>query len=155
MTGPEQSFVSHSAEATEAIAAKLAEGARPGMVVCLTGDLGAGKTAFAKGFARGLGVTEMVTSPTFTLLHEYRSGRLPLYHFDVYRLCGARDFEDNGFDEYLYANGVCLIEWAQLIRECLPGNALWVDIRRGASCFIEESTRSIVIRGAADENIGD
>lgn len=108
---------------------KLAELLRPGDIVCLNGDLGAGKTAFSQGVARGLGVGETVTSPTFTLINEYR-GRLPLYHFDVYRLGGPAEMEDLGYEEYFYGQGVCLIEWAGLVEPILPRERLDITLSR-------------------------
>lgn len=112
---------------------KLAERAVSGDIYCLSGDLGAGKTAFAQGFAKGLGVTEDVTSPTFTILCVYESGRLPLYHFDVYRFEDACELEDIGGDEYLYGDGVCLIEWSEKIKEYLPGKVKNVIIKKDIS----------------------
>ncbi|MBR5116375.1 MAG: tRNA (adenosine(37)-N6)-threonylcarbamoyltransferase complex ATPase subunit type 1 TsaE [Lachnospiraceae bacterium] len=107
---------------TRAIAAGLARMAEPGDIVTLDGDLGAGKTEFAKGFAEGLGVPypEDVVSPTFSLMQIYEGGRLPLYHFDIYRLEDASEAEEIGIDEYLFGRGVCLIEWASRIEEILP-----------------------------------
>lgn len=112
---------------------KLAERAVSGDIYCLSGDLGAGKTAFAQGFAKGLGVTEDVTSPTFTILCVYESGRLPLYHFDVYRFEDAFELEDIGGDEYLYGDGVCLIEWSEKIKEYLPVKVKNVIIKKDIS----------------------
>ena len=109
---------------TQRFAAELAVTAKAGDVFCLCGPLGAGKTAFAQGFARGLGVTEPVTSPTFTLMQTYTSGRLPLYHFDLYRTEGVINLD---FEDYLYGDGICLIEWAQFARERIFG-AVWVTL---------------------------
>jgi len=100
----------------------------PGDVVALTGELGAGKTTLAKAIAEGLGVKETVTSPTFILACEYKSGRLPLYHIDVYRLESPNESEDIGLDEYIYGPGVTIIEWADHIRELLPERALWIAL---------------------------
>ncbi|MBQ1917355.1 MAG: tRNA (adenosine(37)-N6)-threonylcarbamoyltransferase complex ATPase subunit type 1 TsaE [Lachnospiraceae bacterium] len=113
-------FDSHSREETIKFAADMAAKAEPGEVFTLTGDLGVGKTVFAKGFAKGLGVTEPVTSPTFTIVQEYLSGRLPFYHFDVYRIGDPDEMEETGFYDYLDRGGVVLIEWAELIEDILP-----------------------------------
>lgn len=110
---------------------KLAEDAKPGDVICLVGDLGAGKTTLTRAFARELGVTEEVTSPTFNIVNIYRSGRLPLYHFDVYRLSGCEEFLATGSDEYFGSGGVCVIEWADIIEEAIPDGSLVVEIRYG------------------------
>lgn len=123
-------FETHSAEETFEIGKKLGEEAKPGEVYLLTGDLGAGKTVFAKGFAAGLGITKEVTSPTFTIMHIYDEGRLPLYHFDVYRIDNAEDLMDTGSDEYFYGNGVCLVEWADRIADFLPDNSISVEIKK-------------------------
>ncbi|MDD6551329.1 MAG: tRNA (adenosine(37)-N6)-threonylcarbamoyltransferase complex ATPase subunit type 1 TsaE [Lachnospiraceae bacterium] len=113
-------FESHSREETIKFAADMAAKAEPGDVFTLTGDLGVGKTVFAKGFAQGLGVTEPVTSPTFTIVQEYLSGRLPFFHFDVYRISDPDEMEETGFYDYLDRGGVVLIEWAELIEDILP-----------------------------------
>lgn len=113
-------FESHSREETIKFAADLAAKSKPGDVYTLTGDLGVGKTVFAKGFAKGLGVTESVTSPTFTIVQEYLSGRLPFFHFDVYRIADPDEMEETGFFDYLDRGGVVLIEWAELIEDILP-----------------------------------
>ena len=106
-------------EATEALGEKLGREARAGQIYCLSGDLGVGKTVFTKGFAKGLGITEHVTSPTFAIVNEYE-GRLPLYHFDVYRIGDVEEMDEIGYEDYFYGDGVCLIEWANLIEEILP-----------------------------------
>ena len=115
-------------EETYRIGKMLGQKARPGQVYALTGDLGVGKTIFTKGFAEGLGVTEPVTSPTFTILQSYTDGRVPLYHFDVYRVSDPDELFEIGFDEYLHAGGVCLIEWADLIEDILPDNTVWIKL---------------------------
>ena len=112
---------------------KLSEDAKPGDIYCLSGNLGAGKTAFAQGFAAGLGVEGEVTSPTFTILCVYEDGRLPFYHFDVYRLEDASELDDIGGDEYLYGDGVCLVEWPEKIRDLLPENVKNVIITKDIS----------------------
>lgn len=102
----------------------------PGTVICLEGDLGVGKTVFVKGIAKGLGIAEPVSSPTFTILQEYREGRLPLYHFDAYRIEDPEEMYEIGFEDYLFGDGVCFIEWASQIRELLPEDALWITIEK-------------------------
>lgn len=118
-------FISNSAAETQAAGAQAAETSRAGDVLALVGDLGAGKTQFVKGFVRGVGSDDEVTSPTFTLVHEYRGGRLPIYHFDFYRLDSPEAVLRLGLDEYLYGDGVCLIEWADRFRDLLPPPARW------------------------------
>ena len=119
-----------SAEGTLTIAIALGALVREGDVICLSGDLGAGKTTFTQGLALGLGIPEdvPVSSPTFTIVAEHRSGRVPLYHFDVYRLSGPDDLLDIGFDDYLETGGVTVIEWADKIAEALPDDRLDITI---------------------------
>jgi tRNA threonylcarbamoyladenosine biosynthesis protein TsaE len=126
--GVQQSFVwfTYNPEETMTLAAKLADLLHPGAVLLLEGDLGAGKTTFTKGLAKGLGITKNVNSPTFTIIKEYKGGRLPLYHMDVYRLDDS--FEDLGFDEYFEGDGVTVVEWAHLIQEQLPEQLLEISL---------------------------
>ena len=119
-------FISVSAAETEGAGAHLAEKIKAGDVLALVGDLGAGKTQFVKGLARGLGSKEAVTSPTFTLLHEYRGGRLPIYHFDLYRIESLTALWAIGFDETVFGDGVSVIEWADRFGEAIPLNAHWI-----------------------------
>ena len=121
-------FESSSMEDTEKFAYELAQKAEPGQVYALIGDLGVGKTVFTKGFARGLGIEEPVNSPTFTILQIYEEGRIPLYHFDVYRIEEPEEMEEVGFDDYVYGDGVCLIEWANRIEEILPEETITIMI---------------------------
>lgn len=114
-------------------AKKLGMKAEPGQIYCLDGDLGAGKTVFAKGFAEGLGITEPVTSPTFTIIREYYGGRLPLFHFDVYRISDADEMYAIGYEEYFDGEGVCLVEWSDLITELIPEDAVRIRITRDLS----------------------
>ena len=107
--------------------------ARSGEIYCLEGDLGFGKTVFTQGFAAGLGIEEPVSSPTFTIVQEYDSGRLPLYHFDVYRLEGPEELEEIGYEEYFFGEGVCLIEWAGRVAELIPRDAVRVLIEKDLS----------------------
>lgn len=104
--------------------------AKPGMVISLTGDLGVGKTVFTQGLAKGLGIEEPVNSPTFTIVQVYEEGRLPLYHFDVYRIGDIEEMDEIGYEDYFYGEGVCLIEWADLIREILPEQMCRVTIEK-------------------------
>lgn len=121
---------SYSAEETFRLGEMTGGKLKPGAVICLDGDLGAGKTVFVKGVAKGLGITDTVCSPTFTILQEYRDGRMPLYHFDVYRIEDPEEMYEIGFDEYLYGEGVCLIEWAKNIAELIPDGALKITITK-------------------------
>ena len=109
---------------------KIGENARPGQIYTLTGDLGVGKTEFTQGVAAGLGITEPISSPTFTIIQEYESGRLPLYHFDVYRIGDIEEMEEIGYDDYFFGQGICLIEWADLIEEILPEKLIKVTIEK-------------------------
>ena len=122
-----------NSEETFELGKKFGTAAVPGSVYALTGDLGAGKTVFAKGFAEGLGIREDVTSPTFTIMQVYEEGRLPLYHFDVYRIDDPEEMAEIGLDDFIGGEGVCLIEWADQIRELLPDDTVRVTIRRDLS----------------------
>ena len=119
--GPEETF---------AFGKMLGEQAKPGEVICLNGDLGVGKTVFTKGFAEGLGITEPVNSPTFTIVQQYDSGRMPLYHFDVYRIADVSEMDEIGYEEYFFSDGVCLIEWGTLIEELLPDSTITITIEK-------------------------
>ncbi len=121
---------SWSAGETAALGRVLGEMCRPGQVYTLTGDLGTGKTVFTQGFARGLGITEPVSSPTFTILQVYDEGRLPFYHFDVYRIGDVEEMEEVGCEDCFYGKGVCMVEWAELIAEILPENSVQVTIEK-------------------------
>jgi len=120
-------FISNSAEETIAAGRRYARNARRGDVLALTGDLGAGKTQFVKGFVAGLGSEAEVTSPTFVLLHEYEDGRLPVYHFDFYRLNSPEAVKQLGFDDYVFGEGVSVIEWADRYSELIPKEAKWLS----------------------------
>ena len=119
-----------SPEETYELGRKIGLQARPGQVYTLTGDLGVGKTVFTKGLADGLGITEPIQSPTFTIVREYEEGRLPLYHFDVYRIGDIEEMDEIGYEDYVYGEGVCLIEWANLIEEILPDHYQKITIRK-------------------------
>ncbi len=116
---------------TRAFGIALAKKLKPGSIVALIGDLGTGKTTLTKSIAEGLGISEMITSPTFTIVHEYHSGRLPLYHFDVYRVGDIEQMYEIGCEEYFFGDGVCVIEWADLIMEIIPENAIIIRIEYG------------------------
>ena len=125
-------YESYSYEDTMNIAKDIADTFQGGEFVAMYGDLGAGKTAFVQGVAKALGINAHVTSPTFTIVNEY-DGRLPLYHFDVYRICDAYEMYEIGFDEYIGSNGVCIVEWAELIEELFPSEYLKITILKDES----------------------
>ena len=119
-----------SPEETFALGEKLGREAKPGQIYTLNGDLGTGKTVFTQGFASGLDITEPVNSPTFTILQVYEEGRMPFYHFDVYRIGDVEEMDEIGYEDCFYGEGVCLIEWAELIEEILPENVIVVTIEK-------------------------
>lgn len=120
----------HTPEETFELGRSLGEKAVAGQIYCLDGDLGTGKTVFTQGFAAGLGILEPVNSPTFTIVQQYDGGRLPMYHFDVYRIGDVEEMEEIGYEDCFYGEGVCLIEWSLLIRELLPRTAVRVVIEK-------------------------
>ena len=138
-------YISHSEAETEALGEQLAAALPPGAVVAYRGGLGMGKTAFTRGLARGLGIPDRITSPTFTIVNEYEGGRLPLFHFDMYRLGSADELFDIGWEDYLRRGGVCAVEWSENIADALEEDAVRVDIRRGAS----DQERVITIAGVS------
>lgn len=121
---------SFSAQDTFNIGKEIAQEAKPGEVYCLSGDLGTGKTVFSQGFGAGLGIDEPISSPTFTILKEYDEGRLPFYHFDVYRIGSEDEMEEIGYYDIIDGDGVCLIEWAELIEDILPKDRYNVTIKK-------------------------
>ena len=137
-------FITNAPEETEALGEKLAKLLRPGTVLAYLGDLGAGKTAFTRGLARGLGCRETVTSPTYTIVNEYLVGRLPLLHFDMYRLTSSDDLCDIGWEDYLDRQGVCAVEWSENVPEAMTG-ALTVRIEK-----LGDTVRRITIDGGAE-----
>lgn len=139
-------YHSRGEKETEAIGAALAKRLPAGSVVAFSGELGAGKTAFVRGMARGLGSGEQVTSPTFTIVNEYEGGRLPLFHFDMYRLSGADELYEIGWEDYLARGGICAVEWSETVRSALEGDIVWVDLRRGEG----ENERIITIEGGEE-----
>ncbi len=119
-----------SAKETFELGRRLGMEAKPGQVYTLTGDLGVGKTVFTQGVAAGLGITEPVNSPTFTILQVYQEGRMPFYHFDVYRISDVEEMEEIGYEDCFYGDGICMIEWAELVRELLPENCIAITIEK-------------------------
>ncbi len=136
-------FETYTPQETEVFGEKMGRAAKPGQVYCLSGDLGVGKTVFTKGFAKGLDITEHVTSPTFTIINEYE-GRLPLYHFDVYRISCEEEMEDTGYEDYFYGEGVCLVEWAELVKDLIPADAIWITVEKDYTK--DEDYRCITLR---------
>ncbi len=136
-------YLTNSLEETEALGQRLAGSLQAGAVVAYTGDLGAGKTAFTRGLARGLGVQERVTSPTFTIVNEYEGERLPLFHFDMYRLSSSEELYEIGWEDYLARGGVCAVEWSEIIEDALEADCIRVDLCRGDS----DQQRRITIEG--------
>lgn len=134
----------------------IGENALPGQVYTLVGDLGVGKTVFTQGVAAGLGITEPVNSPTFTIIQEYETGRMPFYHFDVYRIGDIEEMEEIGYDDYFYGTGICLIEWANLIEEILPEHIIEITIEKNLEKGFDY--RKITVTGLPEETasrIGD
>ena len=132
-------FITNSPEETEALGERLAKILAPGTILAYRGDLGAGKTAFTRGLARGLGCTEQVTSPTYTIVNEYLGGRLPLFHFDMYRLRSSDDLFDIGWDDYLERNGICAVEWSENVADAME-DPVTVTIEK-----IGENSRRITV----------
>ena len=142
-------FITHSAAETELLGASLGALLLPGDVIAYRGGLGAGKTAFTRGLARGLGIAEAVTSPTYTIVNEYPEGRLPLFHFDMYRLHSADELFDLGWEDYLERNGVCAVEWSENVWEALE-DPIVVSIDRDPD---DEEARHITITGGRHEDL--
>ena len=134
-----------NARETYEVGEKIGRQARPGQVYTLVGDLGVGKTVFTQGVAGGLGITEPVSSPTFTIIQEYEEGRLPFYHFDVYRIGCIEEMDEIGYEDYFYGKGICLIEWANLIEEIIPEDAISIMIEKELEK--EFDYRRIIIEG--------
>jgi len=138
-------YETYSPQETEKLGYEMGKNAKAGDVYCLSGDLGVGKTVFTRGFAKGLEVEdEYITSPTFTIINEYE-GRLNLYHFDVYRIGSIEEMDDTGYEDYFFGNGVCLVEWAELVEEIIPENAVWIKIEKDFEKDFEY--RKITVRG--------
>ena len=141
----------HDPEETFEVGRKIGMNAKPGQIYSLTGDLGVGKTVFTQGVAAGLGITEPVNSPTFTIIQEYEDGRLPFYHFDVYRIGDLEEMEEIGYDDYFFGQGICLIEWAELIEEILPEKRIEVTIEKDLEKGFEYRKITIEERGEEAE----
>ena len=141
-------YQSYSAEDTFSFGVQIGESCQPGDIFLLNGDLGVGKTVFSKGIGKGLGITEPISSPTFTILQIYEEGRIPLYHFDVYRIADIEEMEEIGYEDYFYGQGICLIEWASRIEEILPDNAVVITVEKD----LEQGTdyRKITAEGQFD-----
>ena len=137
-------FITNSPAETEKIGSALGQAIPAGSIIAYRGDLGAGKTAFTRGLARGLGTAEMVTSPTYTIVNEYLGGRCPLFHFDMYRLRSSDDLFDIGWDDYLDRNGVCAVEWSENVDDAME-DAIYVTIEK-----LGENARRITIEGGED-----
>ena len=138
-------FVTHSVDETEALGERLAKTLHGGEIIAFTGDLGAGKTAFTRGLARGLGIPMRVTSPTYTIVNEYLTGRIPLFHFDMYRLCSSDELFDIGWEDYLARGGVCAVEWSENVEDALR-DAIHITIEKDP---LEPDTRRITIEGGS------
>ena len=138
-------FTTNSPVETEALGERIAKILTPGAVIAYTGDLGAGKTAFTRGLARGLGYTEPVTSPTYTIVNEYLGGRLPLFHFDMYRLHSSDDLWDIGWEDYLERGGICAVEWSENVTDAME-NAIWIRIEKTG-----EESRRITVEGVEED----
>ena len=137
-------YITNSPAETEAVGAALGKILKPGTVIAYRGDLGAGKTAFTRGLARGLGSSEMVTSPTYTIVNEYLGGRMPLFHFDMYRLASSDDLWDIGWEDYLDRNGVCAVEWSENVEDALE-DPIIITIEK-----LGEESRRICLEGGKD-----
>ena len=137
-------YITHSPEETEAVGEALGKVLEAGTVIAYKGDLGAGKTAFTRGLARGLGCRELVTSPTYTIVNEYLGGRLPLFHFDMYRLNSSDDLFDIGWEDYLERDGVCAVEWSENVEDAME-NPIVITIEK-----LSDEERNIILEGAED-----
>ncbi len=139
----------NSPDETYALGRMLGQQAVPGQIYCLDGDLGVGKTVFTQGFANGLGIEGPVNSPTFTIVQQYEEGRLPLYHFDVYRIGDVSEMDEIGYEDCFYGDGVCLIEWSQLIPEILPDHVIRIRIEKDLDQGFD--FRRICVEGLQEE----
>ena len=138
-------YEKNSEKETFELGKNLGEQAKAGQIFCLNGDLGVGKTVFTQGFAKGLGIEENVNSPTFTIIQVYEEGRIPLYHFDVYRIGDPEEMYEIGYEEYFFGEGVCLIEWSKLIDELIPEEAINIEIDKNLEKGLDY--RKITVEG--------
>ena len=138
-------YETNSEKETFELGKNLGEQAKAGQIFCLNGDLGVGKTVFTQGFAKGLGIEENVNSPTFTIIQVYEEGRIPLYHFDVYRIGDPEEMYEIGYEEYFFGEGVCLIEWSKLIEELIPEEAINIEIDKNLEKGVDY--RKITVEG--------
>ena len=143
--GANMIYETMSPKETFELGKKIGLEAKAGEIICLDGDLGVGKTVFTQGFAKGLGIDEAVNSPTFTIIQEYDGGRLPLYHFDVYRIGDPEEMYEIGYEEYFFGEGVCLIEWSKLIEELIPEEAINIEIDKNLEKGLDY--RKITVEG--------
>lgn len=123
-------YETYSPEETFELGKKIGREAKPGTIICLNGDLGVGKTVFTQGVAKGLGIEDSVNSPTFTIIQIYEEGRIPLYHFDVYRIGDYEEMYEIGYEDYFFGEGLCLIEWSELIQELIPKESIQIQIKK-------------------------
>ena len=142
-------YETNSAKETHELGKRIGSNAKKGQIYTLEGDLGVGKTVFTQGVADGLGIKEPISSPTFTIIQEYQEGRLPFYHFDVYRIGDVEEMEEIGYDDYFFGDGICLIEWANLIEEILPENVITLKIEKDLEKGFDY--RKITIEGMEQE----
>ena len=138
-------YETNSEKETFELGKNLGEQAKAGQIFCLNGELGVGKTVFTRGFAKGLGIEENVNSPTFTIIQVYEEGRIPLYHFDVYRIGDPEEMYEIGYEEYFFGEGVCLIEWSKLIEELIPEEAINIEIDKNLEKGLDY--RKITVEG--------
>lgn len=138
-------YETNSEKETFELGKNLGEQAKAGQIFCLNGDLGVGKTVFTQGFAKGLSIEENVNSPTFTIIQVYEEGRIPLYHFDVYRIGDPEEMYEIGYEEYFFGEGVCLIEWSKLIEELIPEEAINIEIDKNLEKGLDY--RKITVEG--------
>ncbi len=140
-------YETNSANDTFELGKMMGEQALAGDIYCLDGDLGTGKTVFTQGFAAGLGITEPVSSPTFTIVCEYEEGRIPFYHFDVYRIEEPEEMDEIGYEEYFFGQGATMIEWASLIQELIPQEAVWIRIEKCPQKGFDYRKITVIRRG--------